>query len=77
MSITESKDYDKIKKAILDRYGLNSWEYREKFRQSKQMSGEIFREYAVGLRTYFEHWQNTESIDRNYDALVDLMLREQ
>ena len=56
---------------------MNSWEYREKFRQSKQMSGETFREYAVRLRTYFEHWQNTEAIDRNYDALVDLMLREQ
>ena len=77
MSITESKDYDKIKRAILDRYGLNSWEYRDKFRQSKQLSGETFKEYAVRIRNYFEHWQDTEAIHRNYDALVDLMLREQ
>ena len=77
MSVTESKDYDKIKKAILDRYGLNSWEYREKFRQCKQIVGETFREYTVRLKAYFEHWQDTESIDNNYDALVDLMLREQ
>ena len=77
MSITESKEYDKIKKAILDRYGLNSWEYREKFRQCKQLTGETFREYTVRLKSYFEHWQDTESINKNYEALVDLMLREQ
>ena len=77
MSIADSKDYDKIKKAILDRYGLNSWEYREKFRQCKQLSGETFREYTVRLMSYFEHWQDTESINKNYEALVDLILREQ
>ena len=77
MSVTESKDYDKIKKAILDRYCLNSWEYREKIRQCKQIVGETFREYTVRMKAYFEHWQDTESIGNNYDALVDLMLREQ
>ena len=29
------------------------------------------------MKAYFEHWQDTESIGNNYDALVDLMLREQ
>ena len=77
MSITDSKEYEKIKKAILDRYGLNSWEYREKFRQCKQGNGETFREYTVRLKSYFEHWQDTESTNKSYDALVDLLLREQ
>ena len=77
MSVTESKVYDKIKKNILDRYGLSSCEYRERFRQCKQIIGETFREYTVRMKAYFEHWQDTESIGNNYDALVDLMLREQ
>ena len=77
MSITDNKEYEKIKKAILDRYGLNSWEYRENFRQCKQVNEETFREYTVRLKSYFEHWQDTESINKSYDALVDLMLREQ
>ena len=77
LSVTESEDYDKIKKAILDKYVLNSWEYREKFRQCKQIVGETSREYTVRMKAYFEDWQDTESIGNNYDAFVDLMLREQ
>ena len=41
------------------------------------MNGETFIDFTVRLKSYFEHWQDTESIHRNYDALVDLMLREQ
>ena len=36
MALTESKNYDSIKKAILERYGLNAWAYREKFRGCEQ-----------------------------------------
>ena len=76
MSLIESKDYDAIKKAILERYGLNSWEYREKFRSCRQASGETYREFSVRLRSYFDHWRETESIDSDFDKLVDLVMRE-
>lgn len=33
MSLVESNNYDLIKKAILDRYGLNAWQYREKIKR--------------------------------------------
>ncbi|MEW8544650.1 MAG: reverse transcriptase domain-containing protein, partial [Candidatus Thiodiazotropha sp.] len=77
MSITESKNYDAIKKAILERYGLNAWEYREKFRSCKQANGETFKEFSVRMRTYFDHWKETEAIGEDFDKLVDLILREQ
>ena len=77
MSLTESKNYDAVKRAILERYGLNSWEYREKFRSCRQASGETYREFSVRLKSYFDHWEETEEIDRDFDKLVDLILREQ
>ena len=77
MSLIESNDYDAIKKAILERYGLNSWEYREKFRNCRQASGESYREFSVRLRSYFDHWKETEAIDDDFDKLVDLIMREQ
>ena len=77
MSLIESNDYDAVKKAILERYGLNSWEFREKFRSCRQASGETYREFSVRLRSYFDHWKETESKDGNFDKLVDLVMREQ
>ncbi|MCG8044622.1 MAG: RNase H-like domain-containing protein [Candidatus Thiodiazotropha endolucinida] len=77
MSLMESNNYDLIKKAILDRYGLNAWQYREKFRSCKQAIGETYKEFSVRLKSYFEHWKETEGIVNDYDQLVDLILREQ
>ena len=77
MSVVESTNYESIKKAILDRYGLNSWEYREKFRNCRQAIGESFKEYSVRLTSYFDHWTEAESVDEDYAKLYDLLLREQ
>ena len=77
MSIIESTNYESIKKAILDRYGLNSWEYREKFRNCRQAVGETFREYSVRLTSYLNHWTEAESVNEDYTKLHDLLLREQ
>ena len=73
MSLTESKDYDSIKKAVLDRYGLNAWEYREKFRGYKQVCGETYKEFSVRLKSYFDYWKESESIDNDFEKLIDLI----
>ena len=67
MSLTESNHYDLKKKAILDRYGLRQVqsEYREKFRGCKQASGETYKEFSVRLKSYFDHWKETEAIDND------------
>lgn len=49
MSLEDSKDYGNIKTAILERYGLNAAEYRERFRHSRQRSDESLNEYAIRL----------------------------
>lgn len=77
MAVYDSADYDKVKIAILDRFGLNSWLYREKFRNSRQEIGETFKEYAIRSSGVLEHWVNSEKVGGDYGKLYDLVLREQ
>ena len=77
MAITDSNSYDKIKRAILERFGLNPLEYRNKFRKSKQLPDETFKEYAIRVCRYFEHWKDSEEVKTDYSKLADLIIRDQ
>jgi hypothetical protein len=52
----DSRNYDAIKTAILSRYELTAAAYREKFRNSSQLSDESFKEFAVRLVDFLRHW---------------------
>lgn len=76
-SLENSKSYDKIKRAIFERFGLNPLEYRDKFRGSKQLPDETFKEYAIRITRYFDHWKDSEDVQRDYDKLADMIIRDQ
>ena len=77
MSASDSSDFRKVKKAILERYGLNALAYRDKFRHSKQDRTETFKEYAIRVEGYLKHWVTAENVSENYHKLYDLFMREQ
>ena len=77
MAVTESNSYDKIKRAILERFGLNPLEYRNKFRKCKQLPDETFKEYSIRVCRFFEHWKDSEEVDTDYFRLADLIIRDQ
>ena len=77
LSFSSSGDYDSVKQAILERYGLNALAYRDKFRYAKQSKGETFKEFAVRVEGYFTHRVLAEKVESNYKQLYDLLLREQ
>ena len=62
LPVSSSNDFDLVKQAILERYGLNALAYRDKFRYAKQSKGETFKEYAVRVECYFKHWVLTISV---------------
>ena len=72
-----SKSYDKIKRALFERFGLNPLEYRNQFRGSKQLSNEAFKEYVIFTSSYFDHWKDSEAVQRDYDKLADMIIRDQ
>ena len=77
MSATDSNDFNKLKQAILERYGLNALAHREKFRLAKQDKTEIFKEYAIRVEGYLKYWVTAENVKENYHTLYDLIMREQ
>ncbi|CAC5374158.1 unnamed protein product [Mytilus coruscus] len=77
LSEEDSRDYDKIKTAILSRYELTAEAYREKFRSAGQFSDESFKEFAVRIIGFLRHWIEREAIGTDFDKFVDLVTREQ
>ena len=77
MAVGSSNDYDLVKQAILERYGLNALAYRDKFRYARQDRSENYKEYAIRVENYLKHWVQPEKAESNYVKLYDLMLREQ
>ncbi|CAC5404352.1 Transposon Ty3-I Gag-Pol polyprotein,Transposon Ty3-G Gag-Pol polyprotein [Mytilus coruscus] len=77
LSEEDSRDYDKIKTAILSRYELTAEAYREKFRSAGQFSDESFKEFAVRMVGFLRHWIEREAIGTDFDKFVDLVTREQ
>ena len=73
----DSDSYDKLKKALLKRYELTEEGFRNKFRDTKIMKGETATQFMDRLKNYYERWVDFGEIEKSYDALLDLMLREQ
>lgn len=76
MNEEDSKDYDKIKKAILKKYELTSDSYRDKFRATVQRHDENFREYRDRVENLLQHWCDSAEIN-DFNSLFNLVLREQ
>jgi hypothetical protein len=55
-SFCGSKEYIKVKKAILKRYELTSEAYQRKFRNSRRAADETFAEWSVRLTRYVDQW---------------------
>ena len=56
VSPSDSGNYEKIKSAILIRYGINDEEYRRRFRSERRKDGETNRELAVRLMEWQAKW---------------------
>jgi hypothetical protein len=77
MSPSEASDYKALKVAVLKRYQLTEEGFRTKFRTSKPEQGETVFQYAARLRRYFTRWTEMADVESTYEALCDLMIREQ
>lgn len=77
ISVTDNKSYEKIRLAIFERFGLNPMEYRDKFRNGRQLPDETFKEYAIRVSRYFEHWKDSEEVENDYHKLMDLVICDQ
>ena len=77
LSEEAAKDYEKVKIALIKRYGLTEHGYRRKFRASKPEVDESLEQFIVRLNRYLLRWLELSNIARDFDGLKDLIGKEQ
>ena len=75
LSDEDSKDYSKVKAAILRAYELVPEAYRQKFRSWQKRASQTFVEYAKQKEVRFDEWLKSQEIN-DFSSLRELMLLE-
>lgn len=77
MPAADALDYDKVKRALLQRFRLTAEGFREKFRSSKPQENETGQQFAARISNYFDRWLEMANIERSFEDLRDSMIAEQ
>ena len=77
LSPEEAKNYEKLRDALLKRCQLTEEGFRQKFRTSKQETGETAGQFVIRLKNYLSRWMELGKIPESFEGLRDLLLREQ
>lgn len=77
LSAEEAKDYDKLKRAILERYGLTEEGYRRKFRESIAEEDEDPKWFLERLKGYLNKWVERSGVERSVEGICELLVQEQ
>ncbi|PIK60000.1 hypothetical protein BSL78_03079 [Apostichopus japonicus] len=76
LSLEDSKDYDKVKQALLRAYHLTADGFRKKFRDIRPAHEDTGTKYVTKLKNYLHRWMELEEVT-TYEQLQDIILREQ
>ena len=70
-------DCNKLKNALLKRYPLMEEGFRTKFIEEKPDLGETVHQFSARIRRYLKRWVDLAGIDKAYESVMDLLVREQ
>ena len=73
----DALNYDKLKVAFLKRYELTEEGFKRKYKKCRPENGETFQQFTTTMKSYFTRWIDMASIEKSYEGLQDLILREQ
>ena len=73
----DALNYDKLKVALLKRYELTEEGFQRKYKKCRPENGETFQQFTTRMKSYFTRWIDMASIEKPYEGLQDLILREQ
>ena len=77
LSYEDTRDYDKLRKALLQRYDFTEQGYRERFRNAKPDGQESPSKLIVKIRNYFNKWVKFCEVGKMFEGVEELMVREQ
>ena len=73
----DALNYDKLKVALLKRYELTEEGFKRKYKECRPENGKTFQQFTTRMKSYFTRWIDMASIEKSYEGLQDLILREQ
>lgn len=76
MSLEDSRDYQKVKAAVLKAYSLVPEAYRQRFRNLRRRSEQTYVEFAQDLKLQCQRWCSASEA-QDYEELFNLLLLEQ
>jgi hypothetical protein len=76
LSADEANDYNALKKALLCHYRLTAETYRKLFRESTKKVTETHSQFHTRVRVLFEKWMKMAEVERSYDGLREVILKE-
>ena len=77
MSDEQARDYDKLQKALLQRYDFTEQGYRERFRGAKPEGQESPSQFIARISNYFDRWVELAGGDKTFKGASKLVMREQ
>ena len=77
LSQDEAMDYERLKLALLKRYDFTKFRYRRRFRDAKPEGQESPDQFIVQLKNYLTKWVKLARVEKSFDGVVELMVREQ
>ena len=77
LSDEQARNYDKLQKALLQRYDFTERGYRERFRGAKPEGQESPSQFIVRISNYFDKWVELAGGDKTFKGVSELMVREQ
>ena len=77
LSREEADDYRMLKLALLRHYDYTEEGYRRKFRGCKPEEGETPALFIGRIKSYLEKWLETAGLEKEYEAIRDLFIKEQ
>ena len=73
----DALDYEKLKCALLKRYKLTEEGFKRRYKKCRPESGETFHQFTTRMNSYFTRWIDMSRIEKTFENLQDLILRDQ
>lgn len=73
----QALDYDTLKLALLKRFDMTEYAFRKRFYSCVPEHGETFSQFSIRMNNYLTRWIELAKVDRTYEGLLDLLLRNQ
>ena len=77
LTLTEAREYNRVKRAILDAYQLTPQSYRNKFREIEKQTNESYSDFAFRQRNLFKRWLEGLNVYNDINSLKETLLIEQ